>query len=160
MIAIAIVTLAASIVASVLTVVTLLRLAQALSTAEQRLYETVQSSLTRFVSPGQEGEPSPLAVLVDQCAIILAGRIMQQLKNTAAGVASGQARHDLAVAEQELAGQSPLLGTLAAILPKKLRNQLIRHPQMLGQLGLFGPRNGETPSEVSGSSVRERLGRS
>lgn len=112
--------------------------------------DQVTQALTAFVSPVKEGEPSPLAMIADQLAIVFAARIVQQLTERAAGIASGQARAELAEQAQELAGASPWLGVLAGILPKRLRNQLLRNPQMVGslaQLPMFGPGGAARPGD-------------
>lgn len=136
----------------------LIRFGIGLRDAEQRARADLQQSLTSFLTPAKEGEPSPLAVLADQMAIILAGRLMQQLQQRMAGISSGQARGELSEQAAALGEMSPWAGILAGILPKRFRNQLLRNPQMVTQLGLFGHGNNHTEGD-QGESVAERIRR-
>ena len=129
-----------------------------LSSAERRAREDLKASIRTFVTPAKEGDASPLALLVDQCAVVLAGRLMQQLQQRASGISSGMARQELAETQAEISGASPWLGMLSAFLPKKFKNQLLRNPQMVGQLAMFGKNNGGQDTVPGpGGSVRDRL---
>lgn len=99
--------------------------------------ELSEAAHTFLTSPNAE-TPSPLAVMTDQVALLLAARLVQQLKAMMAGVESGEskAEHDNMIA-QATAG-SPWLALLAGILPKRIRNQLMRNPQMIGALSKLG----------------------
>lgn len=128
-----------------------------LRAAELRARADLQAAVRSFVTPAAEGEPSPLAVLVDQCAVVLAGRLMQQLQQRAAGMSSGEARQELSQNEAAVTAGSPWLGLLAAMLPKRFKNQLMRNPQMLGQLQMWP--KGNNHNEPDAESVRSRLQR-
>lgn len=98
------------------------------------LSETVQTFLT---SPSPE-TPSPLAVIIDQVALLLAARMVQQVKAMLAGVESGESKGEQMALITEATGQSPWLALLSNILPKRIRNALMRNPQMVGALAKLG----------------------
>lgn len=152
----AIIALLASLVTSAATIYALFRILSAFRNAQAEVFQTVQQSLTAFVTPPSPDAPSPLAILADQLAIVFAGRIMQQLRAAAAGIASGQSRDELADGAAQIAGASPMASILMGLLPKKYRNQLIRNPQMVAQLGLFGGNNTGNHDDHAGS-VQNRL---
>lgn len=145
---------------SALTVFALWRLHSSTRAVEDRIFARIQSALTAFVTSPSEEEPSPLAVLSDQLAVVFAARIMQQLKASMAGISSGISKEAMADAEEEIGAVSPALGILAGILPKKIRNKMLSNPQMVRQLAMFGRGNGAGPARSTGdgnTSVLSRL---
>lgn len=162
MVALAIAAIVASLASSISIILFLIRIHRQLQRANDELFERAAAALTSFVSCPAEDVPSPLAVLADQTATIFAARIMQQVRASAAGIASGQAQEAMAEASAELAGGSPMLGILAGLLPKKIRNQMLRNPQMVRQLALFGKNGGnhtDATPEGSGGASGSVLGR-
>jgi len=82
--------------------------------------------------------PSPLAALIDQGALLLAARLMQQIKAMLAGVESGEAKHVQMQLFEQAAGSSPIVGIIGAMLPRRVRNALMKNPQMIGALSKLG----------------------
>lgn len=131
---------------------------------ERRIREEIAESIRAVLTSPDEDTPSPLAAYSDQVATILAARLMQQLKAMIGGVESGAAKALAAEQQLELLDNSPPeLGLLAGILPKRLRNKLLKNPQMVGALTGFlskSKSNGAASSGSSpGGSVRDRLKR-
>lgn len=111
------------------------------------------SELTEFVRSMVEAPdattPSPLAALIDQGALLLAARLMQQLKAMLAGVESGASKGEQLALMTEAQGNSPWLALISNMLPKRIRNQLMRNPQMIGALSrLAGGGNGSNTADV------------
>lgn len=123
---------------------------------EKRIRDEISAGIHQFVDPPGEGQPSPLAVLTDQMATLLVGRLMQQVKASMAGIASGESKELVAAAESQMAASSPWMYLLANFLPKKFRSKLMAVPQFTGQLGLFGKNGGDHPAGSTGS-IRDRL---
>jgi hypothetical protein len=101
--------------------------------------------LTEFarsmIEAPDENTPSPLAALIDQGALLLAARLMQQIKAMLAGVESGEAKAEQGRLFGEASAASPLLGIVGAMLPKRIRNGLMRNPQMMAALSRLGGGN-------------------
>lgn len=151
-----IVLLSVSLVTQLVIAAALFRFSAVLRNTEDRVRTDLSNSIRSCLTPAKEGEPSPIAVFADQLAIIFAARIMQQIKQATSGIASGQSKQESAEALEAVTGSSPALGILAAMLPKSIRNKMIRNPQMLRQLSLFrGGGNGADSD--TGSSVTARL---
>lgn len=110
---------------------------------ERKLRQELQDLIRTFLESPDEKTPSPLAVLIDQGATLLAARLVQQIKAMLAGVESGLSKQEGAQMLGEVTEGSPLLGLLAGILPKKIRAGLMKNPQMIGALaGLVSRKNG------------------
>lgn len=151
-----IVLLSVSLVTQLVIAAALFRFATVARNSGQQLVADVSNSIRSCLIPAKEGEPAPIAAFADQIAIIFAARIMQQIKQATSGIASGQSRQESAEALEAVTGSSPALGILAAMLPKSIRNKMIRNPQMLRQLSLF--RGGGNGAESDGgSSIAARL---
>jgi len=103
-----------------------------------RIRDEITETVRTFLSSPNADTPSPLAVIVDQAALLLAARLVQQLKAMMAGVESGEAKGEQAALFEAAAGQSPWLSLLAGILPKRIRNGLMKNPQMIGALSKLG----------------------
>lgn len=142
------------------TLIVLFRFASGLRNAESRLRQDVQQTVLSFInSPGQD-KPSPLAILIDNTATVFAGRIIQQIKQGAAGVASGVSKAEDAAALGEVSQVNPMAALMAGLLPKKFKKQLLANPQMLQQLSMFGGAaggNGHLPQSNDHRSIRDRL---
>jgi hypothetical protein len=102
------------------------------------LRSEISEALRSFVEPPNEETPSPLAVLIDQMALLLAGRMVQQIKAMLAGVESGESKGEQLQLIESVSAGNPLLGLLAGILPKRIRNKFLSNPQMLGALSKLG----------------------
>lgn len=127
----------------------------------ERVRTEIADALRDLVTAPDENTPSALAVFCDQAAILLASRLMQQVKTTMAGVASGQARNENAAQQLELMQQSPpILAAIAGMLPAKLRNKLLANPQMVGALAsMFGGGGNHSGGSSAGGDVRDRFNR-
>jgi hypothetical protein len=103
-----------------------------------------------FVTSPDENTPSPLAVIVDQMSTLLAARLVQNIKQMISGVESGAAKGEQLALIEEASASSPWVALLANMLPKRLRNQLMKNPQMLGALARMGGGNhNATGAEVA-----------
>lgn len=122
----------------------------------QRIKDDLAQALHDFVSAPDENTPSPLAVYSDMVATLLAARFVQQVKAMLAGTESGLSKNEAAGQQLALMEGAPSWVTLlAGALPKRLRGQLMRNPQMVGALSsLLAPKNG---GAEAGGSVRDRL---
>jgi DNA topoisomerase VI subunit B len=105
---------------------------------EQKLREELIESLRSLISAPDESTPSPLAVYSDQVATLMAARLVQQVKAMLAGTESGVSKELSADLLEGATDGNPWLGLIAGIIPKKLRNQLMKNPQMLGALSKLG----------------------
>jgi hypothetical protein len=104
----------------------------------QRILDEISQAIESFVKSPDENTPSPLGVLMDQAALLLAARLTQQLKAMLSGVESGNAKGEQLALIEQAGAQSPLIALLAGILPKRIRNGLMKNPQMLGALSRLG----------------------
>lgn len=117
----------------------------------QRLRDELESAVRGFVEAPDDKTPSPLAAFVDHIALLLAARLVQQVKAMLAGVESGAAKGEQLAMFEAAAEQSPWIGLIGGMLPKRIRSQLMKNPQMIGALAkLGGAGNGARgePSEV------------
>ena len=104
----------------------------------ERLRQDAENAVRAFVEAPNADTPSPMAAMIDQFALLLAARLMQQVKAMLAGVESGAAKGEqLALMETAMA-ESPWLGMIGAMLPKRIRNSLMRNPQMVAALSKLG----------------------
>ncbi|MCJ7510305.1 MAG: hypothetical protein MUP14_05420 [Dehalococcoidia bacterium] len=113
----------------------------------QELLDALRQALT---SP-EKDVPSPVAILADQLATLFAQRTIQAVKATLGGVEKEVARGEQLAMFEEAAGSSPWLGLIAGMIPKKLRNQLMRNPQMVGALAKLagGTNHSDKGAEVT-----------
>jgi hypothetical protein len=110
------------------------------------LRSQIEEGVRAFVEAPDEKTPSPLAVLVDNLALLLASRLMQQIKAMLAGVESGAAKGEQLQMFEQAAAESPLIGILGSMLPRRVRNSLMKNPQMVGALSrLLGGNHSATP---------------
>jgi len=114
-----------------------------LNRKERKLRAELSEALQSFVSAADDGTPSPLAVVMDQAAMLLAARLAQQVKTMLAGVSNG-ASAEASNAQMEALGSAPgWIGLLANILPKSLKKKMLKNPQMLSVLAQFTGVNGK-----------------
>jgi hypothetical protein len=103
-----------------------------------RILDELSAAVENFVKSPDDKTPSPLALLLDQAALLFAARLAQQLKAMLSGVESGESKSEQLAMFEGAAAQNPLVGILGAILPKRIRNKLLSNPQMIGALGRLG----------------------
>jgi len=103
-----------------------------------RIQDEISETVRTFVTSPDADTPSPLAAFLDNVALLLAARLMQQLKAMLAGVESGAAKGEQLAMFEEAAASSPWLSLIAGILPKRLRNALTKNPQMVAALSKLG----------------------
>lgn len=103
-----------------------------------RLRDEISSAVQQFFSPPDADTPSPMAVLIDQAALVLAARLAQQVKSMLAGVESGESKGAQLSMITEAAAGSPWMALLSGILPARIRNKLMKNPQMIGALSKLG----------------------
>jgi formyltetrahydrofolate synthetase len=115
-----------------------------------RIRDEVSEALRTFVTAPDDKTPSPLAVATDMVAMLLAARFMQQLKAMMAGVESGESKAEKDAMIDAATANSPWLALLANIIPKRLRNQLMKNPQMIGALANLGRGNHSADATPSG----------
>jgi len=118
----------------------------------------VEDLVQSFLAAPDKDTPSPFAVLLDQGALLLASRLVQQLKSMLAGTESGLSRAESAAEQLSMLDTAPpWVSALAGILPAKLRNRLVRNPQMVGALSNLLGGGGGSGNHGTGTSVRDRL---
>jgi hypothetical protein len=100
----------------------------------QQAEEILRVALT---SPDKD-TPAPLAKLLDEFARLLASRLVQSVKQTISGVESKALQAEGAEVLSQAMEGSPLLALIAGIVPAKIRNKLLRNPQMVGALAKMG----------------------
>jgi hypothetical protein len=121
-----------------------------------RIREDLVSSAKSFLESPDADTPSPLAQFMDQIALLLAARLVQQVKAMLAGVESGAAKGEQLAMFEQAAESSPWLSIIGGILPKRIRNGLMKNPQMMGALAkLGGNHHASTPEEYQGRKHRE-----
>lgn len=115
-----------------------------------RTLDELSEAVQTFLTPPDLNTPSPLAVLADQCALLLAARLVQHVKQTLSGVESGAAKGEQLAMINEATSQNPWLALIAGMLPARLRNALMKNPQMIGALSKLGG-NHQSGSEAVAS---------
>lgn len=128
----------------------------------RRVQDEIAQAVRDLITAPDENTPSPLAVLIDQGALLLASRLVQQIKAMLAGTESAMSKAEGAERQLELMQSAPSwVSVVAGILPPRLRKQLLNNPQMVGALsGLMGAnKGGGNHSTDAGGSVRDRLQR-
>lgn len=134
--------------------------AVALRRREQRYREEIKRAISEWMSAPNEETPSPFAMIADQICTLLAARLVQQVKAMLAGTESGLSKQATQLEFEGLtANASPWLGVLANVLPKRIRGQLMKNPQMVAALSKLGNHSGDDGSNHTGSSVADRLRR-
>jgi hypothetical protein len=103
-----------------------------------RIQDEISEAVRTFVSSPGPDLPSPLAVFMDNVALLLAARLVQQVKAMLAGVESGESKGEQLALIEEATQGSPWLALLSGILPKRIRNKLMKNPQMIGWLSNLG----------------------
>jgi hypothetical protein len=101
-----------------------------------------------FLTPPDADTPSPLALLLDKCALLLSARLVQQVKAMLAGVESGESKGEQLALINEATAGSPWLAMIAGILPKRIRNGLMKNPQMIGALANLGKGNNHQTTDA------------
>jgi hypothetical protein len=99
-----------------------------------RIAQDISAALTEFATSPDVDTPSPLAVIIDQAALLLAARMIGQVKAMLAGVESGNAKGEQLALIEEASTKSPLVALVANMVPKRIRNALMRNPQMVAAL--------------------------
>jgi len=107
----------------------------------RKLRDDAAEAVRQFVEAPDENTPSPLAAMCDQLALLLAARLVQQVKAMLAGVESGASKGEQLALMDEAMAQSPWLGLIGGMLPKRVRNSLMRNPQMVAALSRIGGNN-------------------
>ena len=115
------------------------------------IWHDISEALVEFATSPDKDTPSPLAVIIDQAALLLAARLMQQLKAMVAGVESGESKGEQAALIAEATSSTPWLALLSGMLPKRIRNGLMKNPQMIGALAKMG--GNHTPSAPDGQGT-------
>ena len=115
--------------------------AKLLSRERDRLKDEAIATLREFISAPDADTPSPLAALTDTFATLLAARLVQNVKAMLAGVESGASKAEQLALIDGAMQQSPWLGLIGGMLPKRLRNSLMRNPQMVAALSRIGGNN-------------------
>jgi hypothetical protein len=115
----------------------------------QRLRDDLEAAVRGFVEAPDAETPSPLAAFVDHIALLLAARLVQQVKAMLAGVESGAAKGEQLAMFEAAAEQSPWIGLIGGMLPKRIRNQLMKNPQMIGALSRLGSGGNGTRTDAA-----------
>lgn len=128
----------------------------------RRVQDDISQAVHDLITAPDENTPSPLAVLIDQGALLLSSRLIQHLKAMLAGTESALSKAEGTERQLELLQSAPSwVSVVAGILPPRLRKQLLANPQMIGALSnLVGAnKGGGNHSTDTGGSVRDRLQR-
>ena len=112
-----------------------------LARAREKIKDEALGALRQFVTAPNDSTPSPLAALTDTLAMLLAARLVGQVKAMLSGVESGVAKGEQLALMDEAMDKSPWLGLIGGMLPKRLRNSLMRNPQMVAALSKIGGNN-------------------
>lgn len=132
------------------------KLSQKYEAERERLADELTEALRAFITAPDEKTPSPLAVLCDQGATLLAARLVQNVKAMLAGVESGVAKSEQMALIESATKESPWLALLANALPKRVRNALLKNPQMIGALSKVGNLSGNHGAGDSPAPRRHR----
>lgn len=103
-----------------------------------RVRDEASEMLAEFLTSPDKDTPSPFAALLDQAALLLAARLVQQVKAMLAGVESGVSKGEQLAMMEEVKAGSPWLSLIAGMLPRRLQKQLLSNPQMIGALSRLG----------------------
>lgn len=117
--------------------------------------QIVDAARALVESPADD-QPSPLAVLADQCATLLVGRAQQAIESRLRGASGAAQREDNKDQLQSALASGPAwLPMVASMLPRKWLKLLASNPQFLGQLPLAG--FGGKPNGNGNDSVANRI---
>lgn len=118
-----------------------------------RHYEYLSATFREFVSAPAEGQPSPLAIFIDNVGQVLASQITVNLRTSLLGKASGVIRAldgaEADVTEDVLARANPWIAGLMALSPK-LTRRLAKSPALamaLSRIQFPGTNGGGLPGE-------------
>jgi len=114
---------------------------------EETIARATQAAADFLTAPNSD-TPSPLAMLLDQCALLLSARLVQQVKAMLAGVESGESKGEQLALITEATAGNPWLTLLSGILPKRIKNGLMKNPQMIGALAKLGKGNNHQDTEA------------
>jgi hypothetical protein len=145
-----------SVVLTVLTVAARRALSKKYEQERQRLADDLAESLRTFITAADATTPSPLAVLVDQFAILLAARLVQSVKGMIAGTESGVAKGEQLALLEDVTKDSPLLTLLSGLVPRSLRTKLLKNPQMVGALSKLGSLGSNHGADTASAPRRHR----
>jgi hypothetical protein len=121
----------------------------------QRIADNLSQVVHDFVSAPSPDVPSPLAVLMDTAAALLATRLMHHIKSMLGGIESKSQQGEQLNLLNEASAENPLLSLLSNILPARIRNRLARNPQIIGALSKLGGNHQPTGVEVAPRKHRE-----
>ena len=121
--------------------------------------EEILQTVRGFIEAPNGETPSALAVIADQFATLFAARLLQQAKSMLGGVASKVQQSEQLALIEEAAEANPLVSMLANMLPKRIRNNLLKNPQLVGALAKFGGGNNHSVAGGGGDDVSDRIGR-
>ena len=111
------------------------------------IYRKIAKNITQFVSPQAENQPSPMALLIDGIASMLARSIVGQAKATFMGLQSGSKRAETAISgdiAEGIVSQSPLGGLLNSF--PALKKTLRRNPQLIDMAMQFMAKQATSPT--------------
>lgn len=115
-----------------------------------RLRQELEAALRSFIESPDGTTQSPLGVMLDSGATLLAARLVNQIKAMLMGVESGLAKRDNADSlAAGAAGQSPWLALITGMLPTRVRNGLLKNPTILSALSHVGGNHGSTDSTAA-----------
>ena len=125
---------------------------------KRKIRDEISELVRAFITAPDDQTPSPLACLIDQGSLLLAARMVQQLKAMLAGTESGLSKAEGLEKQLSMLDDAPPWASIVlGILPKRLRSQLLKNPQMIGALSSFKPGNGAGSPGSAGGSVAGRL---
>lgn len=116
--------------AVILTVLSLLTVIMIIVVLSIKQYS---GAINAFITPEEEGKPSPLACVSEAFADILARSVVAQAKTTFMGIQSGQARAQKAIEAdiaQDMAAANPLVSGVLDQFPS-LKKTLRRNPALI-----------------------------
>lgn len=123
---------------------------------KRKIRKEIEDLVRTIITAPDEKTPSPLAVIIDQGALLLAARLMQQLKAMLAGTESGLSKAEGAEVQLSmLEGAPPWASLVLGILPKRLRSQLLKNPQMIGALSAMT--GGNHAGEADVTDIQRRI---
>ncbi len=105
-----------------------------------------------YVESPNEENPSPLALMADQFAILFAGRLWQHME---ARIRGSNAQTTVALNKQEqaeLAASNPGMALAMAFLPKKVKKMFVENPQFVGALSNLAGGSGQPGGGDHGNS--------
>jgi MFS family permease len=114
-----------------------------------RLEAELSEAIRAFITAPDAATASPLAILMDNAATLLASRFVQQIKVMLGGIGSGEAKEAQLALINEASESNPWLAMLSNLMPKRMRNALLKNPQMIGALSKLGGNHSGTGAEVA-----------